>query len=221
MTLDVKSSAAVRLSTNPSGAQVHLLEGHALFEGVHNRNNSLQVSSGNMVMDVLGTAFDVYQDQSGTTVKVSDGQVRVTSNCNSTAGSSADQSQNQSGLAGPTAMLHNGQMVTAASGTCGEPLDIRAAEVASVHQQVISGPEWLDFKDTTVREAVEQFNRYNARRIVVSDPKLAKRHIGGRFHPSDMETFLEILMRDYSAHVVRGTSPDGSQVIYLVPAKAK
>lgn len=67
------------------------------------------------------------------------------------------------------------------------------------------------FNGQTLGVAVEEYNRYLPRPIVIVDPELAGLRIGGRFSTRDPEVFLENLKSSFSVHVT--TSNDGSKLL--------
>ncbi|MBK6415372.1 FecR domain-containing protein [Thermomonas sp.] len=61
--------------------------------------------------------------------------------------------------------------------------------------------EWRDgllvFHDTTLREAAAEFNRYNARKIVVADDRVGALRIGGHFRWDNADAFVRLLERGF------------------------
>ncbi len=214
MTLRHGSRVTVYRSAEPRLTRVELDKGYAEFTGTHDRTSPLSVVSNNVVADVQGTTFDVFRNQGSTTVTVTEGQVRVTLNC---------PSADKSGSAPAEAVLTEGKYVEVAGDNCSGPLLVRSVEAASVKQRVASDSDWLDFAQKTVQEAAEQFNQYNVEgeRLVVRSATLGNQLIGGRFHPSDVDSFLQVLKRNYNVKVTRHTEQDGSKVIYLDLATGK
>jgi len=51
----------------------------------------------------------------------------------------------------------------------------------------------LIFRHTALGEAVAEFNRYNNRKLILTDPELAGRTIGGAFTVTDVERFAMVL----------------------------
>src|SRR6185312_16380584 len=58
---------------------VELIEGQALFAVAHDVARPFIVSAGNAAVRAVGTQFDVYRKQTGTTVTVVEGRVAVSS----------------------------------------------------------------------------------------------------------------------------------------------
>ena len=72
----------------------------------------------------------------------------------------------------------------------------------------------LEFSDTPLSEAVEEFNRYSTIRIVVGTPELASVRVSGVFHIGDMDAFLFSLRE-----ILRIEShQSGDEVVLMRPA---
>ncbi|ADU14087.1 FecR family protein [Asticcacaulis excentricus] len=67
------------------------------------------------------------------------------------------------------------------------------------------------FNGQTLGVAVEEYNRYLPRPIVIVDPELAGLRIGGRFSTRDPADFLENLQSSFSIHVT--VANDGSRLL--------
>ena len=51
----------------------------------------------------------------------------------------------------------------------------------------------FQFYETPLVEAVAEFNRHNPHRLVLGDPKLGARRIGGTFRTDNVEGFVSLL----------------------------
>lgn len=70
------------------------------------------------------------------------------------------------------------------------------------------------FEDVPLSEAVREYNRYLARKLVLADPALGALRIGGRFHSHDPKQFLEALAIGLDL-----TATPGRETILLATAK--
>lgn len=215
MALDIHSRAEVQHVHDSAATRVRVLAGHAAFAGVHDSASPLSVLNKNVVIQVRGTAFDVYDEPSNTTIKVTQGQVHVLSYCQPPSGSAGDISSTTSVFIASEADLEGGQGVRVSSGSCHEPLQVRSLQDAVFQHRDDAPDEWLNFNGGTVQQAVEKFNQHGPQRIVVSDPILADKPFVGRFQSSQVESFLKVLALDFNAKIHRSTEPDGSKVIYV------
>ena len=101
------------------------------------------------------------------------------------------------------------------------PILLSAGEQLTVTAQVASQPTpanvgaaiaWtqrrLVFDETSLQEAVAEFNRYNTRQIVIDDPQLAAYHIRGSFESSDPDRLIQFLRERFGA----GVSDSGTEI---------
>jgi ferric-dicitrate binding protein FerR (iron transport regulator) len=72
----------------------------------------------------------------------------------------------------------------------------------------------LEFVDETVDGAVSEFNRYNRTRVVIDDPAIGCRRIGGRFSLSDIDVFVATVSRIIDLHTATSETSTGA-VIHL------
>ena len=66
------------------------------------------------------------------------------------------------------------------------------------------------FDSTPLSDIVQQFNRYNHKRLVLDDPGLASLELSGVFGSNDPESLVLFLQR--IADVEVATSSDGSEI---------
>jgi ferric-dicitrate binding protein FerR (iron transport regulator) len=60
----------------------------------------------------------------------------------------------------------------------------------------------LFFRGETLAEAVDEFNRYNWRKLKVTDPVIHDLQLGGEFETTDLDGFIEALERLYGIEVM-------------------
>ena len=63
----------------------------------------------------------------------------------------------------------------------------------------------LSFRDATLAEAAGEFNRYNARKIVIGDAAVGQLRIGGSFRWSNAEGFVRLLEQGFPVRADYGT----------------
>jgi transmembrane sensor len=75
---------------------------------------------------------------------------------------------------------------------------------------------WLWFAAEPLPEAVAEFNRYQRRKLVLVDPRLAGLQIRGRFRSSDLDSFIATLERSFAVRTAYTALPGaGAATIYL------
>jgi transmembrane sensor len=185
--LNARSRVSVRFS--PQERDVDLLEGQALFRVAKDHARPFVVLSDTTRVRAVGTQFDVYRKAAGTTVTVVEGQVAVLTDTFSNfpaKDSAGTPGAGQSGAVGPV-LLSAGEQVTVVPLKAPKPIkaDVATATAWMQHQLV--------FDATTLSDVAQEFNRYNARQLIVSDADLNDFHITGVFSSTDPSPLLKFL----------------------------
>jgi transmembrane sensor len=75
----------------------------------------------------------------------------------------------------------------------GAGLVVRSGTVADAERALDWRNGFLDFNDTTLAEAADEFNRYNRRKLVIGDPGAGTLRVGGHFRWSNVDAFVRLL----------------------------
>lgn len=165
--LDVKLGARVR--------SVHLMQGEALFDVVHDAAHPFVVhANGNIISD-LGTRFDVNQGGEHTTVTVLEGLVNV---------ERGDH----------TAQLGRGQQLVAGDGMWRQGTADPAATASWSRGQLV-------FTATPLAQAIADANRYAQEQLVIADPRLEAIKVSGEFRIGNTHAFLRALQSAFPIRV--------------------
>ncbi len=186
MTLNTNTSIKVRYSRGRR--YLELERGEALFSVKHDSERPFDVFAGGTLTRAIGTQFNVDLRKSNVTVSVLEGVVQVAATT-----AIADLTSN------PRARTDSGQstMVTIRPALSrGEAVEVRSQE----HRVVVEKADlrridaWrtrrLEFNDTPLLQAVEEFNRYSATRVVVGTQQLESVRVSGVFNIGDEDGFL-------------------------------
>jgi len=157
--LDVRLGARVR--------SVHLMQGEALFDVVHDAALPFVVHANGNVISDLGTRFDVNDGGEQTTVTVLEGSVNV---------ERGDH----------TAQLNRGQQFVA-----GDDVWRQAAADPTTVASWSRGQ--LAFSATPLAQAVADANRYAQEQLVIADPRLEAIKVSGEFRIGNTQAFLRAL----------------------------
>lgn len=167
--LDVRTELDVELGA--SIREVRLQRGRALFDVAHDADRPFVVDTGNGRVTALGTVFQVYKRSArDVVVTLAEGAVEVEADV---------RGQTQRERLAP-----------------GEELRISADSGAWRKQRVDAqaATSWSDgrhvFRDRPLAEAVEEVNRYAARRVVIADPSLADLTVSGSFVVGDSASIV-------------------------------
>ena len=171
--LDLNSQSKVRVRFSTHERRVELLRGQALFRVTRDAARPFIVSTDTTQVRAVGTQFDVYRKSGGTVVTVIEGRVAVPP---------------------PGLLQQEGEVLLAA----GEQLTVTPESISQPRAaDVTLTTAWtqrkIAFRGATLGEVVEEFNRYNTRRLVIADPTLMPTRISGVFSSSDPGPLLRFL----------------------------
>jgi len=176
------------------------------------------VQSAGTRVRAVGTQFDVYRKASGTQITVVEGRVAVFAPRPAKEGTeggvpfsstethpsqkeglpparpAADRSTGEA--SSPAVLVSTGEQVTVTDREVPKtrPANLRAA-TAWTQQELV-------FELTPLSEVAQEFNRYNTRKLVISDPILAEFHVTGVFPSADPAVLLRFLRAQPGIDVV-------------------
>ena len=182
--LDVASEISVRLSAKRR--DIVLVDGRALFEVAHDTSRPFTVSASDSHTTALGTKFQVQRDGQHVVVTLAEGSVAVTGS------SGADAWRDR---------LMPGEQITLAGHA--QPPQKRAVDPLIV-------TSWsrgrLVFHGTPLAEALDEVNRYAARKVRLGDPTLASLPVGGNFLAGDSDRIVAAFAAVLPLRVAEGGS---------------
>lgn len=183
-TIDLNTASRLRTDIGDQRREVWLDRGEAYFEVKHNPGLPFVVHAGNRQVTVLGTKFTVRRDGDKVTVAVVEGRVRV------------DAIKNNEPIL--SAMVTKGDMAVADG-----PGTLLVNDSSS---QIENSLGWrtgmLNFDQDRLFDVAAEFNRYNAKKLVITDDQVGEMHIGGMFPVHDPEAFVRLLRDAYDLTIV-------------------
>jgi transmembrane sensor len=196
MSLNARSKVYVRFGR--SQREVDLLDGEALFHVAKNPVRPFIVHSGATNIRAVGTQFDVYHKAAETLVSVIEGRVAVTNPAD-------PQNSNGSQISGKTltpstpAAEPRSAYVSAGEQILATP----HALMTPTRTSVAAATAWLEgklvFEDTPLIDVIDEFNRHNARRLIIDDDaQLRAVRISGIFSFTDSAQLVEFLRQRMS-----------------------
>lgn len=178
----LNTATKVTVDLGSAAREVKLARGEALFEVAKDAQRPFFVHAGDITVRAVGTAFSVRNDGDRVDVTVTEGIVDVSRDDGS----------------GPIRLTANDRAtIEHGAGTRTESLDRRETE-----RQLAWRTGRLEFDGEALAEAVAEINRHNRRKVVVTDPQLARHPIVGSFRAIDSETFATIAASMLNARVV-------------------
>lgn len=167
MTLNSSSSVAVRME--PAARRVNLTQGEAWFDVAKNAARPFIVAAGPVRAQAIGTAFSVRMRDTGVEVLVTEGVVETWSGDGT----------------GHRTRLEAGQRAIV-----GADAAVRLAPTeASADRALAWRGGMIDLNGETVGEAAAEFNRYNERKVIITESGIAAERMDGVFRINDPEGF--------------------------------
>jgi transmembrane sensor len=177
----INTNTEIAVDLQPDRRSVRLDRGEAWFQVAKDPARPFVVMAGAARVRAVGTAFSVRRRAMGIEVLVTEGVVEVWSGkAGATRRVSAGNQIFVSDTAGPAKALHR-------------PLEMDRALAWREGQIVLDGD--------TIAAAVSEFNRYNTRKIVITDPQLEGRRIVGWFHTNEPESFARAVAASEKAGI--------------------
>lgn len=177
--VELNAGAAIDSTYSPEVRRVRLLRGEALFTVAGDPSRPFVVEAGGFSVRALGTVFCVAAGTTDFSVLVTEGQVQV-----------GRAGERVSRALIPT--LAAGHQATIAA--VGEPrIAIREVTPAEVDAYLAWRAIRLVFEDVPLREVVQEFNRFNVRRMVVADANTGSILVGGTFRADHLDAFVRLL----------------------------
>jgi transmembrane sensor len=198
----LQDGSTLRLNTN-TRLQVHiswysrnalLLRGETLFQVASDPRRPFEVHVTGATIRAVGTEFSVrVRDPERVAVLVAEGHVVVTA---AKTGTSRDNDPRW------VREVSTGQLAAITPvGVSVEQLD---------HSDVVDRLAWtagqLIFAGRRLSEAVQEFNRYNARPIIIVDSELEGLRIGGTFSATDPVSFVAALQHSFPIRALESDS---------------
>lgn len=169
-TITINSASEVAVYLTDVQRRVALAHGEAWFDVAKDKQRPFVVEAGDARVRAVGTAFSVRRHAHGAEVLVTEGVVEVWAN----------------GGTAPRQRLAAGQLALL-------PDDGGAPRIGANPAEVARRLAWregkLVFENQPLGDAVAEFNRYNARQIVVADPALRRKPLVGHYRIDQPEEF--------------------------------
>ena len=204
--VELNASTELRVQLAPGERHITLAAGEAHFTVAHDKTRPFIVTAGNVAVRAVGTAFNVRRATSSVEVLVTEGKVqlaqkveRVDPNALAPAG---DDPARWGQRAPPATFLSANErllvpdlpaLTASASRPGAAPPIVEKVSPELVRAALAWQERKLVFADTPLREVVAQFNRRNRLQLILADPSLAERPVGGTFAADNAEGFVRLL----------------------------
>lgn len=182
-TIELNAASALRVRFTAAERHVKLETGEAHFAVAHDAARPFVVSAAGVFVRAVGTAFNVRIASDGAVeVIVAEGKVRV-------------------GHGRPDTATTDAAPLVAAGERLVLPKQIPLPAVEKITAEAMrSALAWqghlVEFADAPLAEVVARFNARNRVQLVIADPALGDRRIGGTFAIDEAEAFVRLLEVD-------------------------
>jgi transmembrane sensor len=183
----MSSDSRMQVSLSNGERRIDLQQGEAFFEVAKDPGRPFVVSAGGRQVVAVGTRFAVRRDGADLRVVVTEGKVRLQSE-----GDAGPQRM-------PTTLLHAGNVALVSS----RGVSVRTGSVEEAERDLDWRSGYVTFRDTPLEAAASEFNRYNARKIVMGDTEVAAMRVGGNFRWSNTEAFVRLLEQGFPVRAER------------------
>jgi transmembrane sensor len=179
----LNTDTRIRVELDTTMRRVKLDQGEAFFEVSKDESRPFVVEIADKRVIAVGTQFSVRRDDNDIRVLVTEGRVWI-----ERRGTNTKAAQTQLAAGSEARTLQTGVLID-------KPAP------AQVEQLLSWRSGYIVFRDTTLADAVADFNRYSARKIFIEDPAIAGIRIGGNFRSSDTDAFLWLLQSGFPINV--------------------
>jgi len=177
--LNTDSELTVRLRRNER--DLTLLQGEATFEVAPDKSRPFIVVAGSTGVRAVGTVFNVQKSDATVEVLVTKGVVAV--------GPPRDVAADHFMLP----LVDAGQMAIAASSR----VTVQSLDQEEIARRLAWHEGMLLFNGQTLADVAAQFNRYNERKLVITDATVGRVRIGGYFRATDLDSFVRVLQERF------------------------
>lgn len=179
-TAAINTQSSIEVSSESHQRTVTLVKGEAWFRVARDPSRPFVVQVGTVRVRALGTAFSVRRTAQGADVLVTEGSVETW----------VQGAQRQ------VTRMGAGTKASIAATAVIAPSPTRHADI---DRQLAWREGRIDLEGDTLGQAVEEFNRYNERKIVISTPELSSERLYGVFRTDDPEGFANAVKRSLGA----------------------
>jgi len=179
--VELNTNTVLRTKFSAHSRVAWLDRGEAYFQISHDSGRSFMVMAGERRVTVLGTKFLVRREPSHFELAVMEGRVRF---------DAANGKHTRSAL-----MKAGDVAIDTPAGVYMPKLSAR-----SLNNELGWRHGVLVFDNTTLADAVSEFNRYNSSKLVVADDATAQLTIGGTFQTDNIVAFVRVVQEGLGVH---------------------
>ena len=189
--IELNTDTAVNVDLSSGRRTASLEKGEAYFEIAHDASRPFTVKVGDHRITVLGTKFRVLDAPGKVEVALLDGRIWFDTE--------ASRKRGQSALMSP------GQVLVATA----KGISVTSEPVRALANDLSWRDGLLIFRHTSLAQAAREYNRYNARKIVIADAAAGKLTISGVLPTNDLNAFTHMVKTFFDLRV----DDEGKQIV--------
>jgi transmembrane sensor len=182
--ITLNTNSQIRVELSAAERRIELDRGEAYFEVAKDAARPFIVAIADKRVIAVGTKFSIRREHADIRVLVTEGRVRI----EQTGGSSSKT---------PDTQLSAGSEARTAQAA----VLVDQPPPMVVDQLLSWRTGFIVFRDTSLADAVADFNRYTNRKIIIEDPAIASIRIGGNFRSDNADAFLSLIQSGFPIHV--------------------
>ena len=180
--IELNTDTTLRIAESNTKRLVSLDKGEAYFQIVHDAAHPFIILAGSHRITDLGTKFVVRRSDDNLRVALLQGRA---------------QFDTEDGRGKQLTTLNPGDVVVATATS----LSITQMPSQTLTDELGWRRGLLVFRHATLAEAAAEFNRYNLKKIVVADSRIAQLNINGALREDDPQTFVRSMKTFFDIHV--------------------
>jgi transmembrane sensor len=175
--IQLNTDSELRVRLRASERDITLIRGEATFDVAPDASRPFIVVAGGTAVRAVGTIFNVEKADTGVEVLVTKGVVAV--------------GPRQAVVAhrGAPALVDAGQIAIAGISR----VNVESLDQEEIARRLAWHEGMLLFNGQSLAEVAAEFNRYNERKLVITDPAVARIRIGGYFRATDLDSFVRVM----------------------------
>lgn len=197
--IELKDGTQVVVLYSETERRVKLTGGEAHFTVWKDKARPFIVDAGGVEVRAVGTAFNVRLGEKSVEVLVTEGQVKVDDigvgavAPNRPAGEAVEGNGPYRDPQSLFVSMGERAIVPLVAIAEAAPAVVTPVTNEDISRELAWQAPRLQFNETPLADAVAEFNRLNRHQIVIADPELNSRRIGGTFRPDNVEGFVRML----------------------------
>ena len=189
--IELKDGSRVVVQYSDTERRVKLNGGEAHFTVWKDKTRPFVVDVGGIEVRAVGTAFNVRLEPGRVEVLVTEGRVAVQEPAGQPLAGVPPSANPGMTIDSPTYLSVNQRAVIDLAESA--PAVVSPVTSEEINRDLAWQAPRLQFAETRLADAVAEFNRLNRHQIVIADPELTNRLIGGTFRPDNVEGFIRLL----------------------------